>query len=87
MLAGKIHHQRVGVAESRQLGQSDFPLYIVSLRPGSPNTFKKLGDLSSAGDDPKWYGAEPRIEGESVVVSSKSVPAPKAARYRDALPN
>jgi sialate O-acetylesterase len=42
---------------------------------------EKLGEFSIAGDDHKWYWAEARIEGDSVVVSSKSVPDPKAARY------
>jgi sialate O-acetylesterase len=42
---------------------------------------EKLGEFSVAGDDRKWYWADARIEGEAVVVSSKSVPEPKAARY------
>jgi sialate O-acetylesterase len=42
---------------------------------------EKLGEFSLAGDDHKWYWADARIEGNAVVVSSKSVPDPKAARY------
>ena len=42
---------------------------------------ERLGEFSIAGDDHKWYWADARIEGDSVVVSSKSVPDPKAARY------
>jgi len=41
----------------------------------------KLAEFAIAGDDRKWYWAEARIEGDSVIVSSKSVPNPKAARY------
>jgi len=41
----------------------------------------KLGEFSIAGDDRKWYWAEARIEGDTVVVSSKSVADPKAVRY------
>lgn len=41
----------------------------------------KLGEFSIAGDDRKWYWADARIEGDTVIVSSKSVPDPKAARY------
>jgi sialate O-acetylesterase len=42
---------------------------------------ERLGEFSIAGDDHQWYRADARIEGDSVVVSSKSVPDPKAARY------
>jgi sialate O-acetylesterase len=42
---------------------------------------EKLGEFSIAGDDRKWYWADARIEGDTVIVSSKSVPDPKAARY------
>jgi len=42
---------------------------------------EKLGEFSIAGDDRKWYWADARIEGDTVLVSSKSVPDPKAARY------
>lgn len=41
----------------------------------------KLGEFSIAGDDRKWYWADARIEGDAVIVSSNSVPEPKAARY------
>jgi sialate O-acetylesterase len=40
-----------------------------------------LGEFSVAGDDRKWYWADARIEGRSVIVSSKSVPNPKFVRY------
>jgi len=41
----------------------------------------KLGEFSIAGDDHKWYWADARIEGDTVVVSSPSVPNPKEVRY------
>jgi sialate O-acetylesterase len=40
-----------------------------------------LGEFSVAGDDQKWYWADARIEGDTVVVSSKAVPNPKEVRY------
>lgn len=42
---------------------------------------ERLGEFSVAGDDRKWYWADARIEGNAVIVSSKSVPAPKSVRY------
>ena len=42
---------------------------------------EKLGEFSVAGDDRRWYWADARVEGDSVIVSSTSVPDPKAARY------
>lgn len=41
----------------------------------------KLEELSIAGDDGKWQWADARIEGDTVVVSSPSVPRPKHVRY------
>jgi sialate O-acetylesterase len=41
----------------------------------------KLGEFSIAGDDRKWVWADARIEGDTVVVSSPSVPNPKEVRY------
>jgi sialate O-acetylesterase len=41
----------------------------------------KLGEFSIAGDDRKWYWAEARIDGNSVIVSSPSVPHPNEVRY------
>jgi sialate O-acetylesterase len=41
----------------------------------------KLGEFSIAGEDRKWYWAEARIEGNTVIVSSPSVPHPKEVRY------
>jgi sialate O-acetylesterase len=41
----------------------------------------KLEEFEIAGDDRKWYWADARIEGNTVVVSSPSVPKPKEVRY------
>jgi sialate O-acetylesterase len=40
-----------------------------------------LGEFSVTGDDHKWHWAEGRIEGATIVVSSKDVPNPKEVRY------
>lgn len=42
---------------------------------------QKLGEFAIAGEDQKWYWADAWIEGNTVVVSSPSVPNPKAVRY------
>jgi sialate O-acetylesterase len=42
---------------------------------------QKLGEFSISGADHKWYWAEARIEGDSVIVSSLSVPDPQVVRY------
>ena len=41
----------------------------------------KLGEFSIAGDDRKWYWADAHIEGDTIVVSSPSVPQPTQVRY------
>lgn len=41
----------------------------------------KLVEFAIAGEDRKWYWADARIEGNTVVVSSPSVPNPKEVRY------
>ncbi len=41
----------------------------------------KLEEFQIAGDDRKWYWADAKIEGDTVVVSSPSVPEPKEVRY------
>ena len=41
----------------------------------------KLGEFSIAGEDRKWNWADARIEGNTVVVSSPSVPHPIEVRY------
>jgi sialate O-acetylesterase len=41
----------------------------------------KLQEFAIAGEDRKWYWADARIEGDTIVVSSPSVPNPKEVRY------
>ncbi|MGO9433049.1 MAG: sialate O-acetylesterase [Terracidiphilus sp.] len=41
----------------------------------------KLEEFSIAGEERKWYWADARIVGDTVVVSSASVPNPKEVRY------
>ena len=41
----------------------------------------KLEEFQIAGDDRKWYWADARIQGKTIVVSSTSVPKPKEVRY------
>ena len=40
----------------------------------------KLEEFEIAGDDRKWYWADAKIGGDTVVVPSPSVPKPKEAR-------
>ena len=41
----------------------------------------RLEEFSIAGADRKWYWADARLEGDSIVVSSPKVPEPQAVRY------
>jgi sialate O-acetylesterase len=41
----------------------------------------KLEEFAIAGEDRKWYSADAHIEGDSVIVSSPSVPHPTEVRY------
>ena len=41
----------------------------------------KLAEFSVAGSDHKWFWADAKIEGDTVIVSSPQVQNPKAARY------
>ncbi len=42
---------------------------------------KRLEEFSIAGEDRKWYWADARIKGKTVIVSSPLVPHPIAVRY------
>ena len=42
---------------------------------------EKPAAFAIAGDDRRWYWAHARVAGDTVVVSSPSVPDPKAVRY------
>jgi sialate O-acetylesterase len=41
----------------------------------------KPAEFAIAGDDRRWYWADARVEGDTVVVLPPSVPDPKAVRY------
>ena len=41
----------------------------------------KAGEFSIAGEDRKWFWADARLDGDAVILSSPSVPDPKAVRY------
>ncbi|HUV71041.1 MAG TPA: sialate O-acetylesterase [Terracidiphilus sp.] len=56
-------------------------LHFVHIDGGLVVKGDELGEFSIAGEDRKWYWANAHIEGETVVVSSPSVPHPKEVRY------
>ena len=41
----------------------------------------KLAEFAIAGEERKWYWADAKLDGITVIVSSSKVPNPKAARY------
>ncbi|HRJ72775.1 MAG TPA: sialate O-acetylesterase, partial [Terrimicrobiaceae bacterium] len=41
----------------------------------------RIVGFSVAGEDRKWFDAEARLDGDAVIVTSSSVPAPVAVRY------
>ncbi|MEO8096227.1 MAG: sialate O-acetylesterase [Acidobacteriota bacterium] len=41
----------------------------------------RLAEFSLAGDDRKWYWADARVDGDTVIVTTTSVADPKAVRY------
>ncbi|HVN93440.1 MAG TPA: sialate O-acetylesterase [Terracidiphilus sp.] len=41
----------------------------------------KLAEFSIAGDDKKWYCADARLDGKTIIVSSPQVPHPVEVRY------
>jgi sialate O-acetylesterase len=56
-------------------------LHIANTDGGLVVKGAKLEEFSIAGEDQKWYWADAHIEGDTVVVSSPSVPNPKEVRY------
>jgi len=60
---------------------SSIRLHFANTNGGLVAKGAKLEEFSIAGDDKKWYWAEAHIEGNTVVVSSPSVPNPKETRY------
>ncbi len=56
-------------------------LHFTHADGGLVATGGKLEEFSIAGDDHVWHWADARIEGDTVVVFSPSVPSPKEVRY------
>jgi sialate O-acetylesterase len=59
----------------------ELKLYFAHADGGLVARGDMLGEFSVAGEDHKWYWAAARIEGNAIIVSSKSVPDPKEVRY------
>ena len=55
------------------------------LAPVAEDTSGKMKHIAIAGSDKKWYWAEAKIEGNSLIVSSSSVKEPVAVRYAFAM--
>jgi sialate O-acetylesterase len=60
---------------------SSIRLHFVHTDGGLRVKGQKLEEFSIAGEDRKWYWADARIEGNTVVVSSPSMPHPIEVRY------
>jgi sialate O-acetylesterase len=58
-----------------------FKLYFTHADGGLTAKGGKPGEFSVAGADHKWFWAEGKIEGDTVVVASAQVPNPVAVRY------
>jgi sialate O-acetylesterase len=56
-------------------------LHFTNTRGGLVVKGGRLGEFAVAGADQKWFWADARIDGDSVVVSSSQVREPQAARY------
>ena len=56
-------------------------LHFANTQGGLVVKGSKLEEFSIAGEDHKWVWADARVEGDTVVVSSPSVPNPKEVRY------
>ena len=80
-------HYKVAVAShgpsfaSAEQVPSGLRLHFAGIDGGLVVHGQALGEFSVAGADRKWSWANARIDGDSVVVSSPSVPEPVAARY------
>ena len=51
------------------------------VEPAKPTPGAKLNHFRLCGKDRKWHGAEAKIAGETVVVTSEKVPAPIGVQY------
>lgn len=67
--------------ESLERVASSIRLHITHADGGLVIKGDKLEEFSIAGDDCKWFWADARIDGSTVVVSSPSVPNPTQVRY------
>jgi len=66
----ETHGSHLTLAMSPVASQADFPKISTSLK-----------GFALRGEGGKWFPAQGRIVGESVILSSDSVPSPKAVRY------
>jgi sialate O-acetylesterase len=72
---GKIHLSFKNVGQGLMVGKK------VGLDPTQPVVGGTLKHFSIAGADKKWHWADAKIVGDQVVLSSKEVRKPVAARY------
>jgi sialate O-acetylesterase len=72
---GQIHLSFKNVGRGLMVGKKD------GLNPTQDVKNGKLRHFSIAGEDKKWHWAEARLEGDQVILSSKAVKKPVAARY------
>jgi sialate O-acetylesterase len=56
-------------------------LHFADVESGLVVRGTKLEEFAIAGEDRKWYWADAHVEGDTVLVSSPSVPNPKEVRY------
>ncbi len=81
----KYYHQHVvssgPTLKSVQREPGSIVLHFAHTDGGLVVKGDKLGEFSIAGDDRKWYWADGRIKGNTVIVSSPSVPHPTQVRY------
>lgn len=81
----QYYHRRVAdsgpTLKSFQRKSGRMVLHFAHTEGGLVAKGGKLGGFSIAGDDRKWYWADARIKGNTVIVSSPSVPHPTEVRY------
>ncbi len=67
--------------ESKEVLPGALRLHFAHADGGLISHGPNLREFSVAGEDRAWHWADARIDGDSIVVSSPSVPKPVAARY------
>jgi sialate O-acetylesterase len=79
------YHEHVAYSGPTLLSVERLPgsirLHFAHADGGLVSKGEKLEEFSIAGDDRKWYWADANIEGDTIVLSSSSVPNPKEVRY------